>query len=117
MTEAKGRIRVSLKAEPPTEPEPQREEIPRVIRLLALSHRWHRLIDEGTIKDQAEIARRTGLTAARTSQILGLRWLCPVVQERMVGAEGTVGAEKKWRAIAARVEWNDQLRWSTSAHR
>lgn len=76
----RGRIRVSLR---PTKDEPiapEREEIPRVVRLLALAHRWHRMIDEGTIESQAEIARMTGLSRARITQILDLRWLAPDVQ-------------------------------------
>lgn len=66
------RIRVSLRTEP--EPSPEREEIPRIVRLLALANRWHRMIDKGTIESQAEIARMTGLTRARVMQIMSLRW-------------------------------------------
>jgi hypothetical protein len=84
MTEAKGRIRVSLKAEPPAEPEPPREDIPRIVRLLALAHRWHRMIDERKVENQAEIARQTGLTAARISQIMSLVQLSPEAQRRLV---------------------------------
>jgi hypothetical protein len=105
MVETVGRIRVSLKAETPAEPEPRREEIPRVVRLLALSHKWHREIDTREIESQTEIARRTGLTAARVSQILGLRWLCPVVQEWMMAEDDAVGAEKEWRVVAANSMW------------
>ena len=79
-----GRIRVSLR---PTEDEPiapQREEIPRIVRLLALAHRWHRLIDEGTIESQAAIARMTGLTRSRVTQIIGLWYLSPAIQKRIV---------------------------------
>ena len=59
-------------------------EIPRSLRLLALAYRWHRLIDNGQIKDQAEIARLMGLSRARVTQIMDLRWLPPQVQEEMV---------------------------------
>jgi hypothetical protein len=105
-TEALGRIRVSLKAETPAEPVQQREEIPRVVRLLALSHRWHRLIDEGKVKDQAEIARRMGLTRARVSQIMALRWLSPVMQEWMIASEEPIAGEKEWRVVAVDVRWS-----------
>lgn len=67
------------------DPVPARtEEIPRHVRLLALAHRWHRLIDSGEIRDQAAIARATGLTRARVTQIMSLRWIHPLSQQRLV---------------------------------
>jgi len=68
----------------PEEPTRRTTEIPRSLRLLALAHRWHRLIDTGEIKDQAEIARLMGLSRARVTQIMDLRWLPPEVQEEFV---------------------------------
>lgn len=80
----RGRIRVSLR---PINDEPgprHRDEIPRIVRLLALAHRWHRLIDEGTVESQAEIARMTGLSRARITQIMDLRWLPPEIQAEVL---------------------------------
>ena len=68
----------------PEAPTRRTAEIPRSLRLLALAHRWHRLIDTGEIKDQAEIARLMGLSRARVTQIMDLRWLPPEVQEEML---------------------------------
>ncbi len=79
-----GRVRVSLKTIEPVQGAAQSEEIPRIVRLLALAHRWHRLIDEGEVESQAEIARRTGLTRARVTQIMDLRWLPPHLQEAYI---------------------------------
>ena len=59
------------------------EEIPRIVRLLALAHRWHRLIDSGQIRDQVAIAAATGLTRARVTQIMDLRWIDPVSQTEL----------------------------------
>lgn len=109
------RIRVSLrKAEPDKEPAP-REEIPRFVRLLALAHRWHRLIDEGTVESQAEIARMTGLTRARVTQIMRLRWLSPVIQAELVGTgvgESTQGT-KYFSSVAEAAPWVRQM-WDRS---
>jgi hypothetical protein len=91
MTETTARIKVSLKAEPRSEPVPRREEIPRVVRMLALAHRWHRLIDEGHVKDQAEIATLMGLTRARVTQIMNLRWLHPRLQEELIDGPPRAG--------------------------
>jgi len=58
-------------------------EAPREARLLALAYRWQRLIDEGKIENQAEIARRMGLTRARVSQIMAKTWLNPGVSTEL----------------------------------
>jgi len=72
----------------PEEPPRRTTEIPRSLRLLALAHRWHRLIDNGEIKDQAEIARLMGLSRARVTQIMDLRWSPPEVEEGVVSERG-----------------------------
>lgn len=79
--EAGTRIRVLLRAEP--EPTPEREEIPRIVRLLALAHRWHRQLDEGVYESQAEIAVAVGLTRARVTQIISLQYLAPHLQHQI----------------------------------
>lgn len=63
---------------------------PRQARLLALAHRWQRLLDEGQIESQAEIARMMGISKARVSQILDLALLPPSVQKRFTGSESSV---------------------------
>ena len=35
----------------------KREDLPRLTKLLALAHRWNRLIEDGTVANYAEIAR------------------------------------------------------------
>jgi len=82
------------------ESEPKNPGVPRITRLLALAHRWHRLIDAGDIRDQAEIARRTGLTRARVTQIMELRWLSPVVQQGIVSGRSAAESERTWRRAA-----------------
>ena len=84
-------------------------EVPRIVRLLALAHRWHRLIDEGKVKDQADIARQTGLTRARVTQIMELRWLCPALQDQVVAGTAELPAERAWRQVAVPREWNRQF--------
>ena len=86
---------------------PDREEVPRIVRLLALAHRWHRLIDEGEIRDQAEVARRVGLTRARVTQIMSLIRLSPRIQARL--ASGIDGVQQ-WRAASSAVYWPWQTR-------
>jgi len=65
----------------------------RVAVTLATAHRIRQEILAGEIKDQAEAARRLGLTRARLSQILGLTNLAPDLQEKILFLETTAGRE------------------------
>jgi predicted XRE-type DNA-binding protein len=94
--------------------DPAPEAVPRVARLLALAHRWQRLIDQGQVESQAEIARVMGLSRARVSQVMELRWLAPAVQEAILmpngpGAPRCSLEERALRRIATRAAWADQL--------
>jgi hypothetical protein len=56
----------------------------RTTRLLALAHYYQKLVDNGTVKDYAEIARLTGTSRARISQIISLTFLAPEIQEKIL---------------------------------
>ena len=85
-----------------------RATIPRIVRLLALAHRWHRLIDSGEIRDQAAIARASGLTRARVTQIMNLRWLPPHQQVMLVHSDSGRDAESGARfPLLTSVLWYD----------
>jgi len=58
--------------------------VPKITRLLVLGHHFERLVQEGPVKDYAEIARLTGLTRARVTQIMNLTLLAPDIQERIL---------------------------------
>jgi hypothetical protein len=57
---------------------------PRVARLMALAIRLDRLIREGTLKDQADVARLGNVTRARVTQIMNLLSLAPDLQEALL---------------------------------
>ena len=65
----------------------------RVAVTLAMAHKIRQGILTGEIKDQAEAARRLGLTRARLSQVLDLTNLAPDLQERILFLEATGGRE------------------------
>lgn len=65
------------------QPEPARRPA-RVAIKLALAHQIQRLIDRGEIRNQAEAARRLGVTRARLTQIMDLTLLAPDVQEEVL---------------------------------
>ena len=65
--------------------EPERgtgERLTRITRLMALAVRFEGLLQEGTVKDYADLARLGGVTRARITQIMNLRNLAPPIQER-----------------------------------
>jgi hypothetical protein len=68
-------------------PEPSRRPA-RIAVTLALAHMIQRAIDRGEIRDQAEAARRLGVTRARMTQILDLTLLAPDLQERVLLMRG-----------------------------
>lgn len=106
----RGRIRTRSRPDAPDRPESSTQsEIPRMARLLALAYRWHRMIDEDEVESQAEIARRLGLTPARVSQIMDLRWIAPELQANIL-LEDTVGHRKELGSLAA----PKRLYWSCS---
>jgi hypothetical protein len=90
-----------------------RGRIPRVTRLLALSHWFEKLIADGEVKDYAELARLGHVTRARLSQIMNLLNLAPDIQEEILffptverGRDGLT--ERQTRSIVKCLEWKKQ---------
>jgi hypothetical protein len=72
-----------LKAgEAPAEPSPSR--IPRISRLIALAIRFDEMIDNGEMKDYADIAGLGYVSRARLTQIMNLMQLAPEIQEEIL---------------------------------
>ena len=66
-------------------PKPPREpQTPRVAELLRKAIEWRRQLDTGEVRNQADIARREGVTRARVTQVLGLLLLAPEIQETIL---------------------------------
>jgi hypothetical protein len=108
-SQARVTVTAGLRRRPVLEEPPSLPEIPRLIRLLALAHRWDRMLNEGTVASQAEIARRTGLSKARISQIVALSSWAPCWQEDALGARpGVFLSEGAFRSSTSRTLWSDQ---------
>jgi len=60
------------------------ERVPRLARLMALAIRLGSLLRQGTVADQAELARLGHVSRARISQILNLLHLAPDIQEQLL---------------------------------
>jgi len=89
---------------PRREAEAPTDRIPRAARVLALAHKWRGLIRSGAVKDQAELARLVGVSRARVTQVMGLLWLAPDVQEAVLFGEIDVD-ERGLRERAREVMW------------
>jgi len=100
----------------PQEPSPAPEgRIPRISRLMALAIRFDRLIKEGEVTDQADLARLGNVTRARVTQIMNLLQLDPEIQEAILFLPRTIKGrdpirEHHLRPIAAEPNWIKQRR-------
>jgi hypothetical protein len=108
----RGKVRELRDGLKPTLPAPGR--VPRVARLMALALKFDRLIRDGAVADQAELARLGHVTRARTSPIMNLH-LAPDTQEALLflpvverGRDPIV--LRDLQSIAMTPEWRKQLR-------
>jgi len=60
-----------------------------VKKLLQQALEWKALLDSGQVLDQAEIARKNGLSRARVTQIMSLLRLAPEIQEHLLSVPET----------------------------
>jgi hypothetical protein len=58
--------------------------VPRIARLMALALRCERLIRDGVMTDQSELARFAQITTSRMTQIMSLLNLAPDLQEQIL---------------------------------
>ena len=112
-TSAHGRKQIR-KGPVPEKISPPREDLPRITKLLALAHRWNRLIEEGVVANNAEIASMMGLSRARVTQIMALLYLAPEIQEQILASPPDPGlerlTERSVRVLTALPAWDDQRR-------
>lgn len=87
--------------------------LPRVTRILALALSFQDIIAAGGAKNYKELARRTGVTAERLSQVMKLLWLAPSIQQEILYLSGGGGryplSESMVRSIAMKWSWAEQL--------
>jgi len=108
-------------------PQPVRDlptaRVPRVARLMALAIKLDRMIADGHVRDQAEIAAIGHVTRARVTQIMNLLYLAPDIQEAVLHLPPVASGkdpvtERDLRSIAAEPDWRKQRRlWANVAAR
>ena len=87
------------------------DAISRIARLMALAIRFEGLVNDGTVRDYADLARRGHVTRARMTQIMKLLHLAPDIQERILFLPPIEGLnERNLRSIVSTVDWDEQRR-------
>jgi hypothetical protein len=95
--------------------------VPRITRLLALALKFEGLLQQGIVKDYAELARLGRVSRARVTQIMNLLSLAPDIQQQILswareGPGGQSVRETSVRALSSEVIWSRQRqqwkRWS-----
>jgi hypothetical protein len=110
---------ITTQAEKPRPP----ERVPRISRLMALAIHFDRMLREGKVRDQSELARLVHVTQPRMTQIMNLNHLAPEIQEELLyltghNAYGKMLHEHALRAIAAQPTWRAQrMMWARIARR
>jgi len=111
-----GRKQMKAKPSPATQVSPGR--VPRISRLMALAIKFDRLIREGKVSDQSDLARLAQVTQPRMTQIMNLLHLAPDIQEELLFLPLVTDGrdpihERMLRPVAAKVDWKEQrLAWT-----
>ena len=66
--------------------------VPRISKLMALAIKFDRLLREGKVADQSELARLARVTQPRITQIMNLNHLAPDIQEALLFLRPAAGA-------------------------
>jgi hypothetical protein len=91
---------------------PKPPRAPRVVELFRKALEWQALLQSGRVRNQAEIARREGITRARVTQVMALLRLAPEIQQHILSMPDAVRrpaiTERALRPIAKLEDLADQ---------
>lgn len=111
---------VILKPGPAPKPVPK-ARIPRVSRLVALAHKFERMLVTKQVSTMAELAACGCVTRARVTQIMDLLLLAPDIQEALLFLPGAEKGRdpitlRELRYVCQPVSWAEQRsRWAELA--
>jgi hypothetical protein len=92
---------------------PKQARTPRVVELLRKALEWQALLESGEVRNQAEVARREGITRARVTQVIGMLQLAPEIQQHVLSMPDAVRrpaiTERALRPIAQLEDPDDQV--------
>ena len=102
-------VLIQLRGRPKAIPEPAAARIPRITRLMALAIKFQAMIEQGEVRDYADLARLGYVTRARLTQIMNLLLLAPDIQEWiLLGTPPTGKNERGFRVVCTEAYWPDQ---------
>jgi DNA invertase Pin-like site-specific DNA recombinase len=90
--------------------------VPRITRLLALALKFEGLLQQGVVKDYAELARLGQVSRPRVTQIMNLLSLAPDIQQQILswaqeGPSRQSVRETSVRALSSEVIWSQREQW------
>ena len=92
-------------------PEPAARML-RVTRLMALAVKYQGMVDNGELRDYADIARLGYVSRARITQIMNLANLAPDIQEELLFPACSLPTERRLRQLTRLIGWAEQrLSW------
>jgi hypothetical protein len=95
---------------PAAQPKQTPTKLPRITRLLALAHHLQDLLDQGIVRDYADIAQLSRLSRARLTQIMNLTLLAPRIQEEVLFATARTPLNEHAMRIALKTPvWDEQV--------
>ena len=101
---------------PAAEEAPLQGRVPRVAKLMALAIRFDKLIADGVVANQSELAHLAQVTQPRMTQIMNLLHLAPDIQEEIlflppvdIGRDAVT--ERDLRHITRLIAWEQQRRF------
>ena len=98
----------------PTEPQPSpAQRVPRIARLMALALHLEGLVQEGKVKNYAEIGRLGHVNPSRITQIMNLLLLAPDIQEQLLFLPAVARGRdpihlRRLQALALALDWTRQ---------
>ena len=93
--------------------------VPRISKLMALAIRYDRMLNDGVVQSQTELAELLHVSQPRMTQIMNLLHLSPEIQEEILmlveireGRDPVT--ERDLRETCQSLQWDDQCRvWCT----
>ena len=89
--------------------------VPRISKLMALAIKFDGLIQDGIVKDYADLARLGYVSRARITQVMNLNYLAPDIQEEILDLPRTTKgrdpvSERHVREMTGVLDWAKQRR-------
>ncbi len=104
-----------VSAVPPPRGKPKPPKVPRtprVVEFLRKALEWHALLESSEVANQADIARREGISRVRVTQVMWLLRLAPEIQQHVLAMPETIHrpaiSERALRPIAHLQDVTDQ---------